>query len=84
MYYISLWILWSGLLQTSVETQPKGIEMRLLISAWLLFSLVVVSSYTATLTVFLGLKQKLKPFANLKEVRISLFCNYEKQPEIQL
>ena len=44
------------------------LELRLIFGAWLIFALVVVASYTANLTVFLGQKSKSVKFDSIEKV----------------
>lgn len=56
--FLSLWIFWTALLQSSLNAETQIFELRLIFSAWLVFSLVIITSYTANLTVFLGIRSK--------------------------
>ena len=64
----SFWFFWSSLLQSGSEFSGTGFEMQLLISAWLLFSLIIITSYTANLIVFLAAKTPYLPFTNVHQV----------------
>ena len=75
----SCWFFWSSLLQSGSESSGKGFEMQLLMSAWLLFSLVIISSYTANLTVFLSKKTPSLPFSNVNQVK-KIFCFFFEIP----
>ena len=57
------------MLQMSVDPQPVNLGSRIVTSTWLLFVMVIVSSYTANLTVFLGAKSDTTPFQNLTQVK---------------
>ena len=56
------------MLQVMASPLPDGIGERMVLSMWLLFVLVIVSSYTANLTVFLGAKSDEIPFSNWSQV----------------
>ena len=64
-----MWFFWMAMLQLSLDSQPVNMGPRIVTSTWLLFVLVIVSSYTANLTVFLGAKSDAIPFLNLTEVQ---------------
>ena len=63
------------MLQMSVDPQPVNLGSRIVTSTWLLFVLVIVSSYTANLTVFLGAQSDATPFRNLTEVNTAYVFN---------
>ena len=68
----SLWYFSAALLQAGMETPAASFELRMITNAWLLFSLVIAASYTANLTVFLGIKAKTIPFKSIWEVSKSM------------
>ena len=64
----SFWIFGLALLQSSFESQAVDWDIRLIYIAWLSFVLVIVTAYTANLTVFLVQKNSGIPIDSIKEV----------------
>ena len=66
--HCSFWYYWSALLQMGLDPTPQGFAMCIMSSAWLMFVLIIVASYTANLTVFLGSKTPHLPIDNITQV----------------
>jgi hypothetical protein len=56
----TLWFCLSAFLQQGIDILPKSVSGRLVTSAWWLFTLIIISSYTANLAAFLTSK-RMKP-----------------------
>jgi len=56
----TLWFCLSAFLQQGIDILPKSVSGRLVTSAWWLFTLIIISSYTANLAAFLTAK-RMKP-----------------------
>ena len=56
----TLWFCLSAFLQQGIDILPRSISGRLVTSAWWLFTLIIISSYTANLAAFLTAK-RMKP-----------------------
>ncbi|KAM7308024.1 glutamate receptor ionotropic, kainate 2 [Ixodes scapularis] len=66
--YNSLWYTTTALLYQSCETNPRAASTRLVAITWWLFSLVIVSFYTANMAAFL-VNEKLKfPIENVHDL----------------
>ena len=57
------------------DSPLHSMESRMILSAWFAFSLVIVTSFTANLTVFLGVKVKSAPFETVSEVKMVMEIN---------
>ena len=53
----TLWFCLSAFLQQGIDILPRSISGRLVTSAWWLFTLIIISSYTANLAAFLTAKR---------------------------
>jgi hypothetical protein len=50
----TLWFCLSAFLQQGIDILPRSISGRLVTSAWWLFTLIIISSYTANLAAFVN------------------------------
>nr|AWJ68200.1 putative ionotropic glutamate receptor kainate-like 3 [Hirudo verbana] len=57
----SLWFALGAFMQQGVGLSPKSISGRLIGSSWWLFTLIIISSYTANLAAFLTVERMLTP-----------------------
>lgn len=53
----TLWFCLSAFLQQGIDILPRSVSGRLVTSAWWLFTLIIISSYTANLAAFLTAKR---------------------------
>ena len=53
----TFWFCLSAFLQQGIDILPRSISGRLVTSAWWLFTLIIISSYTANLAAFLTAKR---------------------------
>ncbi|XP_052810223.1 glutamate receptor ionotropic, kainate 2-like isoform X2 [Mya arenaria] len=64
----SLWFTIGSLMQQGSDIAPRSASGRILASSWYLFTLIMVSTYTANLAAFLTIEEFVSPFNNVEEL----------------
>uniref|UniRef100_A0A8C4QTH3 Ionotropic glutamate receptor C-terminal domain-containing protein n=2 Tax=Eptatretus burgeri TaxID=7764 RepID=A0A8C4QTH3_EPTBU len=64
----SLWLVFGSLMQQGGEPLLTSISARVMLAVWWFFTLIVVSSYTASLAAFLTLSRLTTPIGSLQEL----------------
>lgn len=64
----SFWFALGAIMQQGSELYPKSISGKILACAWWMFSLIMVSSYTANLAAFLTVERMVTPISSAAEL----------------
>ncbi|CAM1332543.1 Uncharacterised protein g10896 [Pycnogonum litorale] len=64
----SFWFAIASLMQQGGDILPKAISTRVLAGSWWLFTLILISSYTANLTAFLTSQKMKSPIENAEDL----------------
>uniref|UniRef100_A0A8C4QTS2 Glutamate receptor n=1 Tax=Eptatretus burgeri TaxID=7764 RepID=A0A8C4QTS2_EPTBU len=64
----TIWALYSSLVQQGGEPVLTSVSARVMLAVWWFFTLIVVSSYTASLAAFLTLSRLATPISSLQEL----------------
>ncbi|XP_067949729.1 glutamate receptor 2-like [Watersipora subatra] len=64
----SLWFVFSTLMQQGCEVAPRAISSRIVASVWYLFTLIIISSYTANLAAFLTAARMNSPINSVDDL----------------
>ncbi|KAI8500664.1 hypothetical protein Bbelb_214820 [Branchiostoma belcheri] len=64
----SLWLTYWSIVRKGGEPAPRSLPSRILTGAWWLFTLIVISTYTANLTAFLTVKRLVAPINSVEDL----------------
>ncbi|XP_078731503.1 glutamate receptor ionotropic, delta-1-like isoform X2 [Lampetra fluviatilis] len=64
----SLWLVYGSLMQQGGELVLMSVSARVMVAVWWFFTLIVVSSYTASLAAYLTLSRLTSPISSLQEL----------------
>ncbi|XP_064595443.1 glutamate receptor ionotropic, delta-1-like [Liolophura sinensis] len=64
----SLWLIFASLMEQGGESHPRGVSSRMILAFWWLFTILIVSSYTANLAAFLTVTILDKPINTLEDL----------------
>lgn len=72
----SFWYIWGTLLRGSLKSSPLAVSSRIISSSWWLFSLIIISVYTANLAAFLTVTNIYLPIENAADLAFQNTYDY--------
>uniref|UniRef100_A0A0L8I6N7 Ionotropic glutamate receptor L-glutamate and glycine-binding domain-containing protein n=1 Tax=Octopus bimaculoides TaxID=37653 RepID=A0A0L8I6N7_OCTBM len=80
----SFWYIWGTLLRGSLKSSPLAVSSRIISSSWWLFSLIIISVYTANLAAFLTVTNIYLPIENAADLAYQTTYDYGTVNESQI
>ncbi|CAI9731625.1 glutamate receptor U1-like isoform X2 [Octopus vulgaris] len=80
----SFWYIWGTLLRGSLKSSPLAVSSRIISSSWWLFSLIIISVYTANLAAFLTVTNIYLPIENAADLAYQTAYDYGTVNESQI
>lgn len=72
----SFWFALGAFMQQGCNISPRSISGRLVVSIWWLFTLIIVSSYTANLAAFLTVERMVVPLNSVEDLAMQADVQY--------